>query len=133
VVRTTAPQLGMELRPDQQQAYQEEQQAWIHSQQINIKLWAAQCQDELTGERAALYAQLTDLDISKAARGQNELRPLTSLMPELGPGLSPLPSTVRGRRVQPLSGLAKTWPQRRHSWTLCSRPPLMWWIGYTAT
>jgi hypothetical protein len=34
-VPTAAPQSGMELLPVQQQAYQEEEQAWIHTQWID--------------------------------------------------------------------------------------------------
>jgi hypothetical protein len=34
-VLTAAPQSGMELLPVQQQAYQEEEQAWIHTQWID--------------------------------------------------------------------------------------------------
>jgi hypothetical protein len=40
----------MEPLLDQQQAYQEEQQAWAHAWQINVEQWAVQHHDELTGE-----------------------------------------------------------------------------------
>jgi hypothetical protein len=50
------PQLGMELLPDQQQAYQEEQRAQFHPRLVDTELWATQCHDELTGEKAALDA-----------------------------------------------------------------------------
>jgi hypothetical protein len=59
----------MELLPDQQQANQEEQQAWIRAQQINAELWAAQCHDKFTTERVALNAQLTKLHRRKATHG----------------------------------------------------------------
>jgi hypothetical protein len=54
----------MELLPDQQQANQEEQQAWIRAE-----LWAAQCHDKFTTERVALNAQLTKLHRCKATHG----------------------------------------------------------------
>jgi hypothetical protein len=44
------PQPGMEPLPDQQQAYQEEQQVRAHAWQINAERWAVQHHDELTGE-----------------------------------------------------------------------------------
>jgi hypothetical protein len=47
MLQTTAPQPGMELLPDQQQAYQEEQQACSFSRQIDAKRVAAQRHDEL--------------------------------------------------------------------------------------
>jgi hypothetical protein len=70
-VWTTAPQpqLGMELLPDQQQAYQEEQQVRVHVWQIDVEPQATQRQDELTGERANPHAQLTKLHRRKAALG----------------------------------------------------------------
>jgi hypothetical protein len=34
---------------EQKQAYQEQQQAWIHARQIDAEHWAAQRHDELTG------------------------------------------------------------------------------------
>jgi hypothetical protein len=42
------------------------QQTWIHVLQIDVELQAAQCQDELAGEQAALDAQLTELHRCKA-------------------------------------------------------------------
>jgi uncharacterized protein YecT (DUF1311 family) len=69
MVQTAAPEPGMELLPDQQQAYQEEQQAWIHARQIDIKLRATQCENELVGEWVALDAQLTELHRHKAMLG----------------------------------------------------------------
>jgi hypothetical protein len=55
-VRTAAPQPRMELLLVQQQAYQEEQQPWVHTQQINAELRAAQHHDKLAGEHPALDA-----------------------------------------------------------------------------
>jgi hypothetical protein len=49
-VLMVAPQPGMEPLLDQQQAYQEEQQAWAHAWQINVEQWAVQHHDKLTGE-----------------------------------------------------------------------------------
>jgi hypothetical protein len=54
-VRMAAPQQGLEPLPDQQQAYQVEQQARARARQIDVEQWAAQHHDELTGEQAALY------------------------------------------------------------------------------
>jgi hypothetical protein len=65
-VQKATPQPGMEVLPDQQQAYQEEQQAQLHAQQIDAELQAAQCHDELTGKSAFLNAQLTELHRCKA-------------------------------------------------------------------
>jgi uncharacterized protein YecT (DUF1311 family) len=59
----------MELLPIQQQAYQKEQQAWVHARQIDIELWPAQHQDELASEHAALDTQLTELHRRKATLG----------------------------------------------------------------
>jgi hypothetical protein len=57
MVQTAAPQPDMELLPNQQQAYQEEEeQAWIHARQVDAELPAAQCHDELTSEQAAIDA-----------------------------------------------------------------------------
>jgi hypothetical protein len=53
-VRTMVPQLGMELLPDQQQAYQEEQQAQACAWQIDAERWAAQLHDKLAIEQVAL-------------------------------------------------------------------------------
>jgi hypothetical protein len=39
----------------------EEQQAWIHARQIDTDLWATEHEDELTGKRATLNAQLSEL------------------------------------------------------------------------
>jgi hypothetical protein len=63
------PQPGMEPLPDQQQAYQEEQQVRAHAWQINAEWWAVQHHDELTGERPALDAQMIELHRCKAALG----------------------------------------------------------------
>jgi hypothetical protein len=68
-VQTVAPQPGMELLPIQQQAYQKEQQAWVHARQIDIELWSAQHQDELASEHATLDTQLTELHRRKATLG----------------------------------------------------------------
>jgi hypothetical protein len=65
-VQKATPQPGMEVLPDQQQAYQEEQQAQLHAQQIDAELQAAQCHDELIGKSAFLNAQLTELHRCKA-------------------------------------------------------------------
>jgi hypothetical protein len=70
-VRTVAPQTGMEILPIQQQAYQEDQQAWICTRWIGTDLRATQCQHELTGEQTTLNAQLTDLQRRKAALGMD--------------------------------------------------------------
>jgi hypothetical protein len=59
----------MELLPDQQQAYQEEQQVRVHAWQIDAEPQATQRQDELTGERATPHAQLPKLHRRKAALG----------------------------------------------------------------
>jgi hypothetical protein len=59
----------MELLLIQQQAYHEEQQAWICAWQIDVELQVAQRQDELTNEQAALDAQLTELQRCKATLG----------------------------------------------------------------
>jgi hypothetical protein len=53
-VWTMVPQLGMELLPDQQQAYQEEQHVRAYAWQINAERWAAQLHDKLAIEQAAL-------------------------------------------------------------------------------
>jgi hypothetical protein len=55
-VQTAAPQPDMELLPNQQQAYQEEEQAWIHARQVDAELPAAQCHGELTSEQATIDA-----------------------------------------------------------------------------
>jgi hypothetical protein len=68
-VQTVAPQPGMMLLLDQQWAYQEELQVWIYARHIDAELRAAQHQDELPGEQAALDAQLTELHRRKAALG----------------------------------------------------------------
>jgi hypothetical protein len=49
-VRTAAPQLGMELLPVQQQAYQKEQQAQIQAQQTDTEEQESQHQDELASK-----------------------------------------------------------------------------------
>jgi hypothetical protein len=51
----------MELLPNQQQACQEEQQAWICARQIDARQQAAQHHDELVGVQATFDAQLTKL------------------------------------------------------------------------
>jgi hypothetical protein len=66
---TAAPQPGTELLPIQQQSYPEEEQARVHTRQIDTKLWAAQHHDELAGDQEALDAQLTKLHRHKAALG----------------------------------------------------------------
>jgi hypothetical protein len=55
-VLMAVPPPGMEPLLDQQQAYQEEQQAWAHAWQIDVERWAVQHHDELTGEWAVLDA-----------------------------------------------------------------------------
>jgi hypothetical protein len=59
----------MEPLPDQQQAYQDEQQARAPARQINAKQWAAQHHDELAGEQAAVDAEMTELHRCKPALG----------------------------------------------------------------
>jgi hypothetical protein len=56
----------MELIPDQQQAYQEEQQVRICTWLINTELRVTQRQDELDVERVALDTQLSELHQCKA-------------------------------------------------------------------
>jgi hypothetical protein len=68
-VQTAMPQPGMELIHVLQQAYQKGQQLWIHTRQIDTELRATQRQDELTGKRAVLDAQLTKLHQRKAKLG----------------------------------------------------------------
>jgi hypothetical protein len=46
MVLMTTSQPEMELIPDQQQAYQEEQQARARTRQVDGKLWVAQCHNE---------------------------------------------------------------------------------------
>jgi hypothetical protein len=65
-VRMKVPWPGMELLPDQQQTYQEEQQAQTRAQQIDVEWWAAQCHDDLASEQVALDAQMTELHGCKA-------------------------------------------------------------------
>jgi hypothetical protein len=62
----------MELLPDQQQAYQEERQALVHARQIDVELWATHHQDEVTSERAALDAKLTELHQRKSTLGTEQ-------------------------------------------------------------
>jgi hypothetical protein len=59
----------MELLPIQQQAYQEEQQAWVNARQIDTELWTTQHHDKLAGKQAALDTQLTELHQCKAELG----------------------------------------------------------------
>jgi hypothetical protein len=66
---TAAPQPGKELLPIQQQSYPEEEQARVHTRQIDTKLWVAQHHDELARDQEALDAQLTKLHRHKAALG----------------------------------------------------------------
>jgi hypothetical protein len=68
-VWTATPQPRMELLPIQHQAYQEEQQARVRTQQIDVELRVAQRHDKLVDEQAALDAQLTELHQRKAALG----------------------------------------------------------------
>jgi hypothetical protein len=68
-VQTVAPQPGMELLLVQQQAYLEEQQAWIRARQIDAELQVAQHEDELISEQAALDTQLTELHQCKTTLG----------------------------------------------------------------
>jgi hypothetical protein len=51
----------MELHPNQQQAYQEEHQAWIRAHQVDIELWTTQRHDDLTGKKEVIDIQLTKL------------------------------------------------------------------------
>jgi hypothetical protein len=60
-VQTAMPQPGMELHPDQQQAYQEEQWAWIHARYVDIELRATQRHNKLIGKHVAFDTQLTKL------------------------------------------------------------------------
>jgi hypothetical protein len=53
---TTTPQPDIGLLPEQQQAYQEEQQAQVHDRQVDAERRAVQWRGELTGERAAIEA-----------------------------------------------------------------------------
>jgi hypothetical protein len=57
------------LVPIQQQAYQEQQQAWTHAWQIDIELWVAQHHDVHAGEQAALDSQPTELHRCKVTLG----------------------------------------------------------------
>jgi hypothetical protein len=56
----------MELFPDQQQAYEEEQQAQAHAWRIDTKRWVAQCHHEFASEQVVLDAQMTELHQRKA-------------------------------------------------------------------
>jgi hypothetical protein len=58
---TVAPQPGMELLPNQQQAYHEVQQARARTRQINAEREATQHHDKLAGLHAALNAQMIEL------------------------------------------------------------------------
>jgi hypothetical protein len=64
-VQMAVPQSGMELLPDQQQAYQVEQQARACTRQNNTEQWAAQHHDE----HADLDAPMTELHGCKATLG----------------------------------------------------------------
>jgi hypothetical protein len=60
MVQTMAPQPGMELLPNQQQAYHEVQQARACTRQINVERGVTQHHDKLAGLHAALNAQMIE-------------------------------------------------------------------------
>jgi hypothetical protein len=69
MVWTMVPQPRMELLPNQQQAYLEEQQAQACAWLIDVGWVVAQHHDKHAGEQVALDAQMTELYRSKATLG----------------------------------------------------------------
>jgi hypothetical protein len=65
-LRTTVSQPNTGLLPEQQQAYEEEQQARACARQADAERRAKQRQGELTDERTAIEAQLAELHHRKS-------------------------------------------------------------------
>jgi hypothetical protein len=67
LLRTAISQPDIGLLPNQQKAYQEEQQARDRTWQVDAERGAMQLRGELAGERATIEAQLAELHHCKSA------------------------------------------------------------------
>jgi hypothetical protein len=66
-LRIVVPQPDTGLPPEQQPAYQVEQQVWAHAQQVDAEGRAMQWWGQLASKRATIEAQLAELHHRKTA------------------------------------------------------------------